>query len=162
MALSYTETASCAGTFIASALFIWQSRKAEQNKADAEAAKQVALAAQKKLDSASTDDLAKKNHEIAEAYKIKAEEWKSAWEKEHQEKLEYSERVHDERQKANVEKLKLVEENARLQSRTDLTPIIDHIEKQSETNERVAIALTELTVVIRGLLTRHERDETEA
>lgn len=118
----------------------WRVGKAKE---DATAAKGV-----------STDDLARSNADLAEAYKLKASEWKAAFETEHAESVAYHKYVHDKAEVDNATKLKLTEENALLRARTDLTPIIDHMEIQSKTNERVAVTLENLAKTISALMGR--------
>lgn len=109
--------------------------------------------------SVSTSDLAKMNAELAASYKQKAEEWKQAFEVEHAESQKYRQYVHDKAQADTKANLVLVEENLRLQARTDLTPIISHIETQSKTNERVAETLMKLTTAVTELMDRISRTQ---
>lgn len=151
------------GTSIGAVLMaIWgaiQTHKA--TKAEKKVNETVAVAdeAKRLLAHVSTDDLAKRNEELAHAYKDKAEEWKMAWEKEHSEGKAYQQRVHDQREVANAEHLKLIEENAALRARTDLTPIIKYIENGQSTMEKVAIALTSLTSSISDFMKQLKQTE---
>jgi len=152
--------AAVAGLLV-SAWALLQTRRAEKAKLETQKVQAVAEEAKKLLASVSSDDLAKKNEELAKAYCQKSEEWQAAWKKEHEENQAYRSLVHTQRNQAQAEHLKLVEENASLRARTDLTPIISHIEKQQETNERVATALTQLTSGINSLMQAIYRRETE-
>lgn len=124
-----------------------QGLSASRAKQQVETARAEVEEVKARTENATQSDLARTNSELATAFKIKSEEWQAAWKKEHDESIAYHDWVHEKSQKDQALHLTIVEENANLRARTDLTPLIDHMDK-------VLTAITKLTVVVNVLFER--------
>lgn len=134
-------------------------KSAEDANKSANEAKQVATDASNKANEASTtksvaaaSDLAKSNADLAAAYKQSADEWKVLAEKTFKEQNEYRQYVHDKAKEDNAVLLSLTAENADLKSKTNLTPLLEHMQKHDANAARVAETLTGLTELIKVLI----------
>ena len=67
--------------------------------------------------------------------------WKSHYQAEHLEFIDYREKAHQHNNEANAAVIKLTAENAELKSRTDLSPILQFQQEQSKINVKIVQSL---------------------
>lgn len=99
----------------------------------------------KKAVSSSRDAASDSVAALAESHRVNAVEWKERWEQEHNEGIANRKIWHDQRNEFQNIVLRMTEENAKLAAKTDITPLVEHMQRQNETNVEVAKALTKLT-----------------
>lgn len=115
----------------------------------------------KSADKVSREDVNKSNLDLAESYRQRADDWKERYEVEHKESQDYRKYVHDKAREDQANVLRLTEENAKLNARTDLTPLIEHMKRQSDTNDAVAKSLVQLSEAVGLLMARLNRDHPD-
>jgi len=140
----------------------WQTYTAQKAKAIAVDANVKAQEAASAAQAAGASDLNKSNLDLAEAYRLKANEWKDLCAASHSEFEIYRQRVHDKNEKDQAVLLKLTDENAQLRGRTDLTPIMKHMTEQSEFTKELSITLIKLTTAVEILVKRLNGDKPDA
>lgn len=93
----------------------------------------------KRVDQRHQVDLAK--DELVKVLGADRDAWKSRYESEHAEFIDYRRAAHDQSQTTQAKILKLGEENGELRAKTDITPLMKHQAEQSAINAKIVESL---------------------
>lgn len=111
-----------------------------------------AITATKVATAATDESLVKSQSDLLLSFKSMADDWKARYEIEHTEFVKYREAAHKKSNEDNQRVLVLTEENADLKARTDLTPVVEQLKEQAESNKQLGVTLKDLSEGVSHLI----------